>query len=211
MKSKTVVCASGSSGSGKSFVACVYAANEFLKGNFKNIVLLRPVEPVSGKTLGYRPGSGIDKVQEAYQSMYEPLKVVFGTQHFNYLLDKGDIAALAIEMVRGRSFYRSVIIVDEASNCDIKTMKTLVSRIGEGSQLIICGDQASWQKDIKGDSGLTWLMDTVHQVRKDNPDWLNDEDKNNLYNEIGFVKFTKDDVVRSGISSLFVKVFDEYE
>ena len=90
-------------------------------------------------------------------------------------------------------------------------MKTLVSRIGEGSQLVICGDQASWQQDIKGDSGLTWLMDTVHEVRKDDPDWLNEEDKNNLYNEIGFVKFTKDDVVRSGISSLFVKIFDEYE
>ena len=114
-------------------------------------------------------------------------------------------------MVRGRSFYKSIIVVDEASNCDAKTMKTLVSRIGEGSQLVICGDQASWQQDIKGESGLTWLVDTIHEVRKDNPDWLNAEDKHHLYNEIGFVKFTKDDVVRSGISSLFVKIFDEYE
>jgi phosphate starvation-inducible PhoH-like protein len=206
-----VVVGSGSSGSGKSFVACVHAANEFLKGNYRQIVLLRPVEPVSGKTLGFRPGTALDKMQEAYQSMYEPLKVVFGSQHFDYLLEKGDIVPCAIEMVRGRSFYRSIIIVDEGSNCDVKTMKTLVSRIGEGSQLIICGDQASWQQDIKGDSGLTWLLDVVHQVRKDDPSWLNVEDKHNLYNEIGFVKFTKDDVVRSGISSLFVKIFDEYE
>lgn len=211
LKSKTVVCASGSSGVGKTFVAAVYAANEFLKGNFNQIVLLRPVEPVSGKTLGYRPGTVGEKLFEAYQSMYEPLRIVFGPQHFDYLIDKGDITPLAIEMVRGRSFYKSIIIVDEASNCDIKTIKTLVSRIGEGSQLVICGDQASWQQDIKGDSGLVWLMDTIHKVRKDNPDWLNEEDKHHLYNEIGFVNFTKEDVVRSGISSLFVKIFDEYE
>lgn len=211
LKSKVVVMSLGSSGSGKTFVACVHAANSFLKGEFEQIVLLRPVESVSGKTLGMRPGTVHEKLFEAYQSMYEPLKVVFGAQHFEYLLEKGKISPLAIEMVRGRSFYKSIIVVDEASNCDAKTMKTLVSRIGEGSQLVICGDQASWQQDIKGESGLTWLVDTIHEVRKDNPDWLNAEDKHHLYNEIGFVKFTKDDVVRSGISSLFVKIFDEYE
>ena len=143
--------------------------------------------------------------------MFEPLRNVFGPKHFEYLLEKGDIVPEAIEACRGRSYYKTIVILDEASNCDVKTMKTLVSRLGEGSKLIICGDQASWQQDIKGESGLTWLVDTVHQVRKDNPEWLNAEDKHHLYNEIGFVKFTKDDVVRSGISSLFVKIFDEYE
>lgn len=211
LKSKSVIIANGSSGSGKSWVGCVFAANEFLKGNFKRIVLLRPVEPVSGKSLGFRPGTVQDKCYEAYQSMYEPLREVFGQQHFDYLIDKGDISTEAIEMVRGRSFYKSIIIVDEASNCDVKTMKTLVSRIGEGSKLIICGDTASWQQDIKGVSGLSWLLETIHTVRKANPEWLTDEDRDNLYNGIGVVKFTKDDCVRSGISALFVKIFDDYE
>lgn len=210
LKSKTVVCALGASGAGKTWVGATFAANELLAGKYDRIVLLRPVEPVSGKTLGFRPGDTLDKLFEFYQSMFEPLRNVFGKPHFDYLLEKGDIVPEAIEACRGRSYYKTIVILDEASNCDCKTMKTLVSRIGEGSKLIICGDQASWQQDIKGESGLTWLVDTIKAVRKQNPDWLNHEDKNNLYNEIGFVKFTKEDVVRSGISSLFVKIFDEY-
>ena len=59
--------------------------------------------------------------------------------------------------------------------------------------------------------GLGWLVDIIHKVRVDDPKWLTAEDRNNLYNKIGSIKFTKDDVVRSGISALFVRIFDEYE
>jgi phosphate starvation-inducible PhoH-like protein len=210
LKTHKVIFALGSSGSGKTWCAAVHGGNEFLRGMYEKIILLRPVEPV-GKTLGFRPGDSQMKLYESYQSMYEPLREVFGDTHFDYLIEKGKIIPEATEFCRGRSYKNSYIILDEASNCDIKTIKTLVSRLGEGSKLVVCGDQATWQQDIKGESGLTWLIDTINKTRKDNPAWMNTEDKDNLYNQIGVVKFTKDDCVRSGISALFVKMFDDYE
>ena len=203
-----LVISSGSSGTGKTFVACVHAANQLTTGKTKQIVLTRPPEGV-GATIGFRKGTVEEKLSGPYQSMVEPLKQVLGESTYNMYVKQGYIILEPLEDVRGRSYRDSTIIVDEASNTDIKSMQTLVTRVGSGSQIILCGDTASWQKDIKGESGLEWIIDMVKKLRKDEPTFLDQEDWDNLYNNIGLVEFTKHDVVRSGITKLFVKAFDE--
>ena len=88
-------------------------------------------------------------------------------------------------------------------------MQTLLTRVGKNGQIIFCGDTAPWQKDIKGESGLDWAINLIKKKRRDHPEYLDQEDFDNLHNNIGIVEFTRDDVVRSGITKLFVKMFDE--
>lgn len=208
LKSKQLLFAIGASGSGKTFVACMWAVNKFLEGHFDRIVLIRPYESV-GRSIGLRPGTTQEKLMPIMQSMIDPIKQVLGNGKFQYAIEHDQIVMESLEDCRGRSYKNTVIIVDEASNTDVKTMQTLVTRIDKGSQMIVCGDSAAWQQDIKGVSGLTWIVDLIHNLRKDTPEYLDTEDYGQLTNNIGIVTFTKDDVVRSGLAKLFVKVFDE--
>lgn len=200
----------GSSGTGKTFLACVHAANELTTGQIRSIVLTRPPEGV-GKTIGFRKGDTNEKLAGPYQSMVEPLKQVLGSSQYEMFVKQGAIRLEPLEDVRGRSYTDSCIIVDEASNTDVKSMQTLVTRVGNGSQVIFCGDTASWQKDIKGQSGLDWIITLIKKLRREAPNYLDREDIGNLNHNIGIVEFTKDDVVRSGITKLFVKAFDAEE
>lgn len=208
LRKNRITIAIGSSGSGKTYVACAYAANALVKGDIDRIVLIRPYEHTS-RSIGLRPGSADEKLLPIMQSMLEPLEQVLGTANYQYHMEHGNIKMEALEDIRGRSYRNTMLIIDEASNCDVHTMKTLVTRLGNESSLVICGDSAAWQKDIKTKSGLTWFVDTIKTLRKSVPEYLDNEDANELYNNIGIITFTKDDVVRSGITKLFVKVFDE--
>ena len=205
---RQIVISSGSSGTGKTYVACVHAANQLMADDIEKIVLTRPPDGV-GKTIGFRKGDTNEKLAGPYQSMVEPLKQALGTEQYNMFLRKGKIVLEPMEDVRGRSYNNTCVIVDEASNTDVKSMQTLVTRVGKGSQIIFCGDTAPWQKDIKVQSGLEWVISLIKKTRITSPEYLDQEDWDNLHNNIGIVEFTRDDVVRSGITKLFVKVFDE--
>lgn len=208
LKTKQLVFSLGSSGAGKTFLACTYAVNEYLKGNVDGIVLIRPYEFV-GRSTGLRPGNNTEKLLPIMQSMIDPIKQVLGEAEFEYALEHGKIILESLEDCRGRSYKKKFIIVDEASNTDIKAMQTLVTRIDEGSQMVFCGDSAEWQKDIKGESGLVWINNLITRLRRDKPWYLDQDDNDELYNNIGVVTFGREDVVRSGLAKLFVKVFDE--
>ena len=202
-----LVIAFGSSGTGKTFIACVHAANQLTTGQIDRIVLTRPPEGV-GNTIGFRKGTVEEKLSGPYQSMVEPLRMVFGGSYYDLLVKSGKIVMEPLEDVRGRSYRSTCILVDEASNTDIKSMQTLVTRVGSGSQIILCGDTAPWQQDIKGVSGLSWIINRIKELRVNKDDFLDHEDRTNLYENIGIVEFTPQDVVRSGITKLFVKAFD---
>ena len=208
LKSKDIVYAVGSSGSGKTFVACTFAVNRLLRKEIERIVLIRPYEFV-GRSIGLRKGTSEEKLMPIMQSMVEPIKNALGNGKFEYAVEHDQIVLEALEDCRGRSYKNAIVIVDESSNIDIKSMQTLVTRLDQGSQLIFCGDTAPWQKDIKDESGLSWILNLIQTVRKNKPEYLDSDDYDELYNNIGIVNFTKEDVIRSGLSRLFVKIFDE--
>jgi len=208
LKTKQLVFSLGNSGVGKTYLACLHAVNRYLKGEVDGIVLVRPYEFV-GRSVGLRPGSNEEKLIPIMQSMIDPIKQVLGEPEFEYALEHGKIILESLEDCRGRSYKKKVIIVDEASNTDVKAMQTLVTRIDEGSQMIFCGDSAEWQKDIRGESGLTWINSLLNRTKNNPPWYLDRDDIDELYNNIGIVVFNREDVVRSGLAKLFVKMFDE--
>jgi phosphate starvation-inducible protein PhoH and related proteins len=205
LKEKKVVVLRGSSGSGKSYIGCIHAANEYLKGNVKKIVLIRPYEMVA-RTIGMRPGSGEDKLRPLMQSMLQYLELVFGKAELEAKIASGTVVLEALEDCRGRSYEDSWVICDEAQNIDSHGMKALVTRLNENSKICFCGDGK--QKDTRSDSGIDALCDVIARVRKDRPAYLSDKDMWEANNNFGVVTFTHDDVVRSGFTALMVKVID---
>lgn len=205
LKEKKVTVLRGSSGSGKSFLACLHAANEYLNGHVKKIVLIRPYEMV-GRSVGLRPGTGEDKLRPLMQSMLQYLEIVFGKAELEAKIASGVVVLEALEDCRGRSYENSYVIVDESQNIDSHAMKAIITRLNETSKICFCGDGK--QKDTRSDSGIDSLVDVIQKVRKDKPDYLTEADMWEANNNFGVVTFTHDDVVRSGFTALMVKVID---
>lgn len=205
LKSRQQVILGGAAGTGKTFLACTHAANEYLLGNVSQIVLIRPAEPV-GKTIGYKKGSQFEKLQPLMQTMLDDIKLVVGDGEYNYMLENGKLILEAAEDVRGRSYKNSAVIVDESQNLDIPGIKAMLTRMESDSQLILCGD---WkQQDLKGTSGLKWMYDILDEARRLRPGYLDTEDMNQALTNIGTVIFTSDDIVRSGLTKFWVKMFE---
>lgn len=205
LRTKDFVVASGSSGTGKSFLACIHAANKYLKNEVERLILVRPYEHVS-RSIGLRPGSGNEKMRPLLMSMLQTIELVVGKPHMEYMIAKGLLVMEALEDIRGRSYSDSILLIDEGQNVDVSAMKALLTRSGDNCQIIICGD--SLQSDIKGQPGIAWVINLIEKAKQQKPNILNEENMDTLFNSIGHVEFTMDDIVRSGMCSLFVKLFD---
>lgn len=205
MKKTQVTVLRGHSGTGKSLLACTTAANSYLRGEYDHIVLIRPYEMV-GKTVGLIPGTLEQKLYPLMQSMLQHLSKVFGKAELAAKIADGTVVMESLENVRGRSYARSVVIVDEAANVDPHAMKALLTRLEDSSKLIICGD--GHQKDTRGVSGIDWITELMEKIRKNPPNYLSQEDVWQAHNNFGVISFTVDDVVRGGFCGLMVKVFD---
>lgn len=205
LKKNQQVILGGAAGTGKTFLACTHAANEYLLGNVQQIVLIRPAEPL-GKTIGFKKGSQFEKLQPLMQTMLDDLALVLGKPELDYMIENQKLILEAAEDVRGRSYKNSIVVVDECQNLDVAGMKAMLTRMENDSQLILCGD---WkQQDLKGTSGLKWMYDALDNVRRMRPFYLDTEDMNQALTNIGTVIFTNEDIVRSGLTKFWCKVFD---
>ena len=205
LKTKQLVVGEGRAGVGKSHLACIHAANKYLKGQCERIVLLRPYVQV-GKTAGLLPGTLREKLWPLMLPMLDNLQLVLGRERFAYMLEHEQICIEAVENVRGRSYRDSVVIIDECQNVAAEEIKALVTRLEETSQLILIGD--SHQSDLKGITGLTYLVNILKQLRIDKPEYLDADDMTTLFENTACITFTAEDIVRSGLTKLLVKVFD---
>lgn len=206
LKSKQLVVGEGHSGVGKSFLSCVHAANQYLKGNCKRIVLLRPYVQV-GKSAGAIPGTLREKLWPLMLPMLDTLQMVLGPERFRYMIEHEEICIEAVENVRGRSYRDSVVIVDESQNTTRQEINALVTRLEETSQLILIGD--SRQHDMKGETGIGFISNMIRKLKNNPPEYLDADDNYVLFNKVASVVFTQEDIVRSGLTRLFCKVFDK--
>lgn len=191
LQRKTLVLATGSAGTGKTFVAASHAANRLVRGEIDNVVISRPYVGM-GKTSGFFPGTVHDKLEPYLKPILNVLKKRLGDNDYDSRVRAGRIALQPMEAIRGMSFEDCVLIVDEAQNTTPEEMESIVTRIGENCQLILCGDPR--QTDIKGENGLDYILKIIHKYNVQGAD---------------SVEFTPDDVVRSGITAQFVKIFSE--
>jgi phosphate starvation-inducible PhoH-like protein len=195
LKYDTISVADGVSGSGKTFLACWHAAKKLHYGDVKKVVLIRAYQPLAGRTIGMLPGDANLKLIPFYQQMIDYFEDFLGKAVTEIHLKQGSIEICSLETIRGRSWNDAIILNDESQNLFIPEVQALVTRIGENSQMIFCGDNSGLQSDVKnGMNGLTYLHKLV--TKYDIPD-------------VGFVSFNRDDICRSDITRDFVVAFEE--
>ena len=137
----------GSVGTGKTFVALYLALKEVLdlKGKADKVILVRSLIPT--REIGFLPGDEEDKAalyQVPYQNMVRWMFEMPNEQSFNSLYDKlkaqGTLFFLSTSFLRGLTFDNSIIIVDECQNLNFHELDTIITRIGQDSKILFCGD-----------------------------------------------------------------------
>lgn len=191
----TVIIGEGSAGVGKTMLACWWASKKLFYGDAKKVVLLRAYQPLAGRSIGLLPGTAEEKLMPYYQQMIDYFEDFLGVAQTEIALKAGNISICSLETIRGRSWDNAIVIVDEAQNLYVQEVQALVTRLGENSQMILCGDDSGLQSDIKNKmNGLTYLRKLVEKYQ---------------IPEVSFIKFNKDDVVRSGITKSFVFALED--
>ena len=196
IKENEITIASGLAGSGKTFIACAEALKLIKsKTKFKKILLVKSVTQLKGEELGFLPGDLREKLDPYMIAFLVNFEKIIGESLTNKLRDLGIINIQPLAFVRGRSIDNTIIIVDEAQNISIENMRTLMTRIGDNSKMIILGDVK--QKDIrnKKDSSLEVIIERF----------------NNIEN-FGCVELRNpEDVVRNPIIKIIEETFDLLE
>jgi phosphate starvation-inducible PhoH-like protein len=179
----------GPAGVGKTFISTAFAAKQYQEGKISKIILARPTEP-TGRSIGFLPGTEAEKLTPWLAEPIAVLKKFLGTAAFEIAQKNGDIEMQPLEMIRGRSFSNAFIHITECQNASVDLMKSIVTRTGEGSKLVLDGDIK--QTDLRGESGLAWALRTID---------ASDE----LTSLTGVIEFDVDDVVRSELCKAWVK------
>jgi len=112
------------------------------QGRYKRIVISRSIQPV-GKELGFLPGDMSDKMQPWLAPILDNFRTMLADKDYTYfqmMRDRGELEVAPLAYIRGRTFNDSFIIVDEAQNATIHELKTLITRVGKGSKIVLLGD-----------------------------------------------------------------------
>ena len=195
LENDTVVVAAGSSGVGKTFIACHHAAKQVHTGRTKQIILIRAYQPLAGRSIGFLPGELEEKLFPYYAQMISYLKDFLTPARVDIWLKSGVIEICSLETIRGRSWDYATVIVDESQNLYAEEVQALTTRIGEGSQMIFLGDDSGVQTDVKNKKdGLSYLLGIV--------------DKYDIPN-VGITYLGYEDILRHDIVREFVIAFDK--
>lgn len=135
-----IVTLTGLAGSGKTFLAIMAGLEMIQAGTYDRIVITRSIQPV-GRDLGYLPGDVKEKMDPWLAPIMDNLRVAFkDTSYFSMMMEKGVIEIAPLSFIRGRTFNDAIVLVDEAQNATIHELKTIITRIGAGSKIVLLGD-----------------------------------------------------------------------
>ena len=178
----------GPSGTGKTYVVASMAASQYYTKQINKIVITRPHVAV-GEKLGYLPGDLREKCEPWALPVLDILDKHLGKGTVDTGMKNGNIEVAPMAMMRGRSFENAFIICDEAQNITFHELKMLLTRVGEGSKLVLNGD--IMQSDLKEADGLTQVLNLIKKY--DMP--------------IPVIEFGVDDIVRSRMTKMWVETF----
>jgi len=130
----------GIAGSGKTYMTLVSAMSGLQQKKYERIVITRSMQTV-GKDIGFLPGDINDKMDPWLGPIMDNFRQAFKDMtYFNIMREKGQIEVVPLAFIRGRTFSNTFLIVDEAQNSTIHELKTIITRVGEGSKIVLLGD-----------------------------------------------------------------------
>ena len=131
----------GPAGTGKTYLAVAVAVSKFISGDVDRIILSRPAVE-AGEKLGYLPGDMKDKVDPYMQPLYDALNDFLPGKQLAKLIEEKRIEIAPLAFMRGRTLANAFVVLDEAQNATSMQMKMFLTRLGEGSRMVITGDRS---------------------------------------------------------------------
>lgn len=163
--SVALVCLTGIAGSGKTFLTLMCALEAMQSGKYERIVVTRSIQPV-GRDLGYLPGDIKEKMAPWMSPLVDNFRHAFkDMSYFEMMINRGQIEISPLSYIRGRTFSNAFVIVDEAQNATIHELKTIVTRVGENTKIVLMGDtdQVDTPYIDKRSNGLSIVINKMRE------------------------------------------------
>ena len=182
----------GPAGTGKTYLAVALAVVAFKNKLVDKIILTRPAVE-AGEKLGFLPGDLGAKVDPYLRPLYDALQEMFGLETYNKLMEKGVIEIAPLAYMRGRTLSGAFIILDEAQNTTSEQMKMFLTRMGEGSKIVVTGDATQIDLPNNKASGLVEAVSILEGVKG-----------------IAVVNLTSKDIVRHPLVQAIVNAYEKH-
>ncbi|MEM7717955.1 MAG: PhoH family protein [Pseudomonadota bacterium] len=180
----------GPAGTGKTYLAVAVGVNMFMGGHVDKIILSRPAVE-AGERLGFLPGDMKDKVDPYMQPLYDALNDFLPGKQLGKLMEEKRIEIAPLAFMRGRTLANAFVVLDEAQNATQMQMKMFLTRLGEGSRMVITGDRSQVDLPRGVVSGLRDAERLLTGV-----------------DSIAFNYFTAKDVVRHPLVAKIIEAYD---
>ena len=180
----------GPAGTGKTYLAVAVGVTMLIGGHVDKIILSRPAVE-AGERLGFLPGDMKEKVDPYMQPLYDALNDFLPAKQMQKLMEEKRIEIAPLAFMRGRTLSRAFVVLDEAQNATTMQMKMFLTRLGEGSRMVITGDRTQVDLPRGMQSGLVDAERILSGVKG-----------------ITFSYFTADDVVRHPLVARIIKAYD---
>ncbi|WP_296877798.1 PhoH family protein [Thomasclavelia sp.] len=190
LKNNDVVFGIGPAGTGKTYLAVVFAVDALKNNEVKKIVLTRPAVE-AGENLGFLPGDLKEKVDPYLRPLYDALHDMLGMEQTERLIEKGVIEIAPLAYMRGRTLEAAYVILDEAQNTTDNQMKMFLTRLGFNSKMIITGDVTQIDLPKGVNSGLIRALNILKGVKG-----------------ISFIELSALDVVRHPVVQRIIERYD---
>ncbi|MBE3639824.1 PhoH family protein [Mangrovicoccus sp. HB182678] len=180
----------GPAGTGKTYLAVAAGVNMMITGQVDKMILSRPAVE-AGERLGFLPGDMKDKVDPYMQPLYDALNDFFPAKQVQKMLEEKKIEIAPLAFMRGRTLSNAFVVLDEAQNATTMQMKMFLTRLGEGSRMVITGDRSQVDLPRGVTSGLREAETLLGKVQG-----------------ISFNYFTSKDVVRHPLVARIIEAYD---
>ena len=193
IKKNTVVLGVGPAGTGKTYLAVMMAVKALRAHEVSRIILTRPAVE-SGERLGFLPGDLQSKIYPYLRPLYDALYDMMGAENVARLIEKMTIEIAPLAYMRGRTLDDSFIILDEAQNTTPEQMKMFLTRLGNGSKIVVTGDLTQTDLPFGQKSGLATAVKILKGI-----------------DDIGIHEFSERDVVRHRLVQKIIVAYDKYD
>ena len=218
-KEHDILFAVGPAGTGKTYMAVRQAIEWFQAEGceYEKIVITRP-NVSTGDDIGYLPGTMKEKMQPWMLPITDVFEECYATAEVSRMIAAGEIEIAPLAFMRGRTFKNAIVIADEMQNATPEQMKMLLTRIGEGSIMIVTGDPEQWDRAQIGNvSGLRDVLSRCNALRQEREQMLpefvtghqppaNENAKGR--ESIGVARLSRDDVMRHPVIENVLELYD---
>jgi phosphate starvation-inducible PhoH-like protein len=183
----------GPAGTGKTFLAVAAAVHMYQEGTIERMVFCRPAVE-AGEKLGFLPGDMLEKINPYLRPIYDALHEMMPSDDIPKKIERGDIEIAPLAFMRGRTLKNAFVVLDEAQNTTSMQMKMFLTRMGEGTRMVITGDPSQVDLPPGTQSGLKEAMSILSNVH-----------------EVPFIHFDAKDVVRHKLVTKIIEAYDKHD